>query len=34
VKLIGWGDAAEAKRLITEAIARARNSDKSDDKHG
>ena len=24
VKLSGWGDAAEAKRLITEAIARAR----------
>jgi inorganic pyrophosphatase len=34
VKLIGWGDAAEAKRLIVEAIARARNSDKSGDKHG
>jgi len=25
VKVIGWGDAAEAKRLITEAIARARH---------
>jgi inorganic pyrophosphatase len=24
VKLIGWGDATEARRLITEAIARAR----------
>ncbi len=30
VKVIGWGDAAEAKRMITAAIARA----KSDSKHG
>jgi inorganic pyrophosphatase len=34
VKLIGWGDAAEAKRLITEAIARAKNGDKHADKNG
>jgi len=26
VKLIGWGDAAEAKRLIADAIARAKNA--------
>jgi inorganic pyrophosphatase len=26
VKLIGWGDATEARRLITEAIARAQRS--------
>ena len=26
VKLVGWGDAAEAKRLITEAIERAKSS--------
>jgi len=26
VKMIGWGDAAEARRLIAEAIARAKNA--------
>jgi inorganic pyrophosphatase len=30
VKVLGWGDAAEAKKLIVEAIARA----KAGDKHG
>jgi inorganic pyrophosphatase len=30
VKVLGWGDAAEARKLITEAIARA----KAGDKHG
>jgi inorganic pyrophosphatase len=25
VKVIGWGDSAEARRLIVEAIARAKN---------
>ena len=27
VKLLGWGDAAEARRLIVEAIARAKGND-------
>ena len=38
VKVLGWGDAAEAKKMIVEAIARARkgdkNSEKAGDKHG
>ncbi|MEA2870196.1 MAG: hypothetical protein QOH67_172, partial [Hyphomicrobiales bacterium] len=25
VKVLGWGDAAEAKRMLAEAIARAKN---------
>jgi inorganic pyrophosphatase len=28
VEVLGWGDAAEAKRLISEAIARAKDGDK------
>jgi inorganic pyrophosphatase len=28
VKILGWGDAAEAKRLILDAIARAKNTPK------
>ena len=34
VKVIGWGNAVEAKQMINEAIARARNGAKSDNKHG
>jgi inorganic pyrophosphatase len=29
VKVLGWGNAAEAKKMITDAIARAKNSDKN-----
>jgi inorganic pyrophosphatase len=34
VKVLGWGDAAEAKKMIVEAIARAKKSEKAGDKHG
>ena len=30
VKVLGWGDAAEAKKMIVEAIARAKTGDKHD----
>jgi len=38
VKVLGWGDAAEAKRMIVEAIARAKkggnSNEKAGDRHG
>jgi inorganic pyrophosphatase len=34
VKVLGWGDAAEAKKMIADAIARAENSDTNGDKNG
>jgi len=34
VKVLGWGDAAEAKKMIVEAIARARKADKKSEKTG
>lgn len=34
VKVLGWGDAAEAKKMIVEAIARAKKGEKSSEKAG